>query len=447
MKKKISAVFGGVLFRIILYVLFVIFSIAGIIATDQYLHKKMLDVNNLTANEASKMRLNDILKHELDHVHLLLLGYLSLDGFSQMDSQEKMMRQSLAHAADVLSVLGDGGVFAPADLSYSKQKGEVASPLLIKMKTSFTDIYDMVEDFRNAKTDMLIAEKNGSEPDTERAAVAVSRLNDLFVRVNKLSADLYEEMAFSQKSTKEESAQLLNRLNILKLRADMVFAVLLTVSGLLVIISTYKAVSSGRQNAASQSNQIETLRETVRKLKDELHLEVHIREQKERESEAKAKFLTDVIESLAHPFYVIDADTYEIILANNAAYEVIGSRGATCYELTHHSNHPCDGIDHPCPLKSVKDTGCPTVVEHVHTVKGGENRYYEVHGYPVRNGEGQIVQMIEYSLDITDKKDTEFALINFNTHLEEKIAEVAMKLQEETKLRQKAEERLKKYEK
>ncbi len=118
-------------------------------------------------------------------------------------------------------------------------------------------------------------------------------------------------------------------------------------------------VVKSRAEVSEELNRVNSSQEELIKQRTmELETEVRIRKQKELESVSKARFLMDVIESLEHPFYVIDVETYEIELANNAAYDVIGNRGSTCYELTHHSNHPCDGLDHPCPLKKSYRNRC-----------------------------------------------------------------------------------------
>jgi PAS domain S-box-containing protein len=113
-------------------------------------------------------------------------------------------------------------------------------------------------------------------------------------------------------------------------------------------------------------------------------------------------FLERVIESLTHPFYVIDAEDYSIKIANNAAG--IGSTGIkTCYSLTHQRSTPCTGDGHPCPLAEVKRTKNPVVMEHTHYDNQGNIRFHKVHGYPIFDIHGNVVQMIEYNLDITDQ--------------------------------------------
>jgi PAS domain S-box-containing protein len=49
-------------------------------------------------------------------------------------------------------------------------------------------------------------------------------------------------------------------------------------------------------------------------------------------------------------------------------------------------------------------------VEHIHYDADGNTRNIEVHGYPIFDEKGNVVQMIEYSLDITERKRTEEAL-------------------------------------
>ncbi len=108
--------------------------------------------------------------------------------------------------------------------------------------------------------------------------------------------------------------------------------------------------------------------------------------------------------ALTYPFYIIDANDYSIQAANPAALES-GAKGATtCYALTHHEDAPCLSTEHPCPLKQVIKTKQPFIVEHIHLDRDGRPRNMEVHGYPIQDDDGNVVQMIEYSLDITERK-------------------------------------------
>jgi len=85
------------------------------------------------------------------------------------------------------------------------------------------------------------------------------------------------------------------------------------------------------------------------------------------------------------------------------------SKKPTCYAITHKRNKPCAG-KHICPLEEVNKTKKPVTVEHIHYDIDGNVRYVDVHGFPIFDGEGNVVQMIEYTLDITSRKRAEETL-------------------------------------
>ncbi len=121
--------------------------------------------------------------------------------------------------------------------------------------------------------------------------------------------------------------------------------------------------------------------------------------------------LTTVIEALPHPFYIVDTDTHEILVANAAAMK--GQPllpGLTCHKLTHLQNEPCNSADDPCPMETVRLTKEPTVVEHTHYLPDGSTGIFEVHGYPILDDSGNLTQMIEYSLNITERRQMEIEL-------------------------------------
>jgi PAS domain S-box-containing protein len=140
-------------------------------------------------------------------------------------------------------------------------------------------------------------------------------------------------------------------------------------------------------------------------------LDVTTLHQSETEICSRNKFLGNVIESLPHPFYVLDAETYIIKMANSAAKLGPLSPQTTCHALTHRRPSPCTEPEHTCPLAVVKRTGKPVTVEHVHYDRNGKARDYEVHGYPIFDDQGKVIQMIEYSLDITERKQMEKELL------------------------------------
>ena len=117
------------------------------------------------------------------------------------------------------------------------------------------------------------------------------------------------------------------------------------------------------------------------------------------------RFLERVIESLTDPFIVIDAYTRQVTLANKAALKERDLDHMTCHALLHDKETACD--ENECPLEKLKEIGKPVVMEHVSHRENGEPVFTEVSGYPIFDDDGHIVQMVEYCIDITERKCSE----------------------------------------
>ena len=128
-------------------------------------------------------------------------------------------------------------------------------------------------------------------------------------------------------------------------------------------------------------------------------------------SEEQGRFITSALDALSHPFYVVDVATYEVLIYNKASGFLDRNGKTTCYQLTHNRDEPCSGADHPCPIQEIKKTGKPVVLEHIHHNADGTTSYVEVHSYPCFDSNGKFEHMIEYLLDITDRKAFERDLV------------------------------------
>ncbi|MBI4962369.1 MAG: PAS domain S-box protein [Desulfomonile tiedjei] len=157
-----------------------------------------------------------------------------------------------------------------------------------------------------------------------------------------------------------------------------------------------------------------------------LAIDRDITQQKKAENRIleQRKFLNDLLESVTHPFYVIDPKDYRVIMSNSAARRVFASKGTACYALTHGREEPCNTSKHPCPLEIVKKTGKPATVEHVHYNGNGEAKNVELHAYPVFDGTGEVTHVIEYAIDITERRATEEERLRLVTAIEQSVETV-----------------------
>ncbi len=121
-------------------------------------------------------------------------------------------------------------------------------------------------------------------------------------------------------------------------------------------------------------------------------------------SKSSQRLYEQALESLTHPFYIIDPDEYTVLLDNASPGLKPPEDSPKCYTLSHGRSSPCSQSGEACPLEIIKQTKQPVVVEHIHFDKDGEPKHFEIHGYPVLDRDNNLSSVIEYWLDITDRK-------------------------------------------
>jgi PAS domain S-box-containing protein len=129
--------------------------------------------------------------------------------------------------------------------------------------------------------------------------------------------------------------------------------------------------------------------------------------QMQNELEATRAFLQSIIDGVTESIMVIDRD-YRIRLINKAASELHAvalplTNSHHCYKISHHSNEPCHGEEHPCPLKRVLQTKEPATLIHRHKRADGSEYAVEIGASPIIGNDGEVTGIIEVGRDITEK--------------------------------------------
>lgn len=152
---------------------------------------------------------------------------------------------------------------------------------------------------------------------------------------------------------------------------------------------------------------------------DEMALQARAEERDRMEQAAREQneFLETVIQSLVHPFYVIAAHDYTILLANAAAGREIIPAVSTCYELVHGNPKPCSELGTACPLEMARSTGKPATAVHTHHDSLGNPRQVQVYATPLLDAQNHVSRVIEYYLDITERTKAEEDLASANERL------------------------------
>ncbi len=122
-----------------------------------------------------------------------------------------------------------------------------------------------------------------------------------------------------------------------------------------------------------------------------------------------------ILDGINESIAIINVRDFAIVTANKVFIRETGLPedeviGRPCYAVTHQLAAPCAGPEHACPIREVLATGRHAVAEHVHYDAQGKRFYVEISVSPVKDGAGQVVQVIHVSRDITGKKELEISL-------------------------------------
>ncbi len=135
------------------------------------------------------------------------------------------------------------------------------------------------------------------------------------------------------------------------------------------------------------------------------HLEERVLE-RTAELDAERSFLQTVIDGVTDPLMVVGLDC-QVLRMNEAARHQVSvdsanEQGGLCHKVSHHSDQPCSGLDHPCPLIEVRKFDRPVSVLHKHQNADGEKRIFQLSASPFHDQNGKLIGIIEGSRDVTE---------------------------------------------
>ncbi len=157
-----------------------------------------------------------------------------------------------------------------------------------------------------------------------------------------------------------------------------------------------------------------------------LKYEIAERKRTERKLKRSWDFVQTIMDNMADPMLVINVSDYKVQMANGAARKHLKGNdpvamSLTCYQAIHNRDTPCSDQDEPCPLRQVIDTKEPARVMHVHHDEAGDELFVDIVVTPIFDKNGEVIQIIESSRDITEIKKTEKALRETSDYLEKLI--------------------------
>jgi len=136
----------------------------------------------------------------------------------------------------------------------------------------------------------------------------------------------------------------------------------------------------------------------------------------------RVQMLETVLDELAEPISVIDAD-YRVNYMNRAARELFSHNTdflglSLCHQISHRRSTPCSGVDHPCPVTRVRETGCSVRVLHEHYDGQGAKRVVEIIASPLRGRDEDFCGIIESQRDVTARERANEKIKRYAVELE-----------------------------
>ena len=157
---------------------------------------------------------------------------------------------------------------------------------------------------------------------------------------------------------------------------------------------------------------LEEANANVEKAYGKLQDDIINREKAEEALKRSYNFVKAVLDSISDAISIIDIHNLKIVGANKAFLNEFDIQekdaiGKTCYEITHRRSGICAPPEDACPLMETIKTGKHALFEHEHHGNHGEIIYAEVSTAPIKNEDGEIIQAIHISRDITERKRME----------------------------------------
>ncbi len=134
--------------------------------------------------------------------------------------------------------------------------------------------------------------------------------------------------------------------------------------------------------------------------------------------------LQAIIDSVDDELIVIDRDLC-VTQVNEAVLKRHGIKrseaiGQPCYRISHGLSEPCRPPACECPVAVVWESGKSVRLSHIHDYNIGdqtEKRHVDIIASPVKDGQGNIVEVVEVMRDVTEARRLEQQIMETNQNL------------------------------
>ena len=282
----------------------------------------------------------------------------------------------------------------------------------------------LIGDYRKALS-QVVTSSNSPQIDSLKVN-AVDIGNDILVKFEDMSAQASSKLEFMNR----DATQKIKReglIHVALLILTFVLAVLVAVSltrsiikPINTLVNATRMISGGdlgfmitdkdKAEFGELDSHFNAMSLSLKSGYTKLEQEIVEREQTEETLKKSEAFLNTIFDSIQDPFCIIDRD-YRIVWANEAYAQMRRKKlsdliGKTCYEALLKRSSVCD----ECVVQKTFVSGKPCAKEKMADVFDGVQTWSAIYTYPILDSEGKVSHVIEYTQDITERKQAEEAL-------------------------------------
>lgn len=356
----------NIIAQIVLLLSAVLLVFSGLKIENHLMVKEISYLQRLVWNEIAKVELSHEVQKNLLFIHNELNGLAKANTVAEIDHALSALVRLRTQTNGALEIIEQGGTWTysfPVNfggeesisrpLKYVNHQKDQVNLQVIELRAKLVELDDLVAELNTLveRKVELFSDRNDSDIDASIRKIHhyTKGIEPFFVRIlensNRIYYESWQEMERLRQIYTQTSRDYASRKNRVRLAA-VIFILAL---GIIIIRSSRQLLAERDQYQRQLLDSKENLELIVQKRTAELENEVREREQAQAQLSQQADFLYNSIESLSHPFYVIDAQTYQVVLANRAASEMCDSRtdpdngSLCCYMLSHGQHTPCGG--------------------------------------------------------------------------------------------------------
>ncbi len=385
LKKKTS----NVLVYLGLWVAVFVLGIMAVVALRLMFERATDGLSDLAANEKVRLAIGNHIASEINDMESLFFQLAPVSGLYDLNIYAERIHKLIGHINGDVRILEQGGVFESRTL--------LNTPMADVMRTRLSYKPDANEHYILAAIELK------------------PQLYEIEKRMNSLVKLLEERARLRRQEDSEGYFKLVRVIQLNLRRAIPLFHRLKETANNIIFESVSKLEDVETVIAAKkrQYRMIEAamyaglvllfgLFSTLISFK----IKQVIKKEKESDAELKkaGEFLNTILESLKHPFRVVDLKSKEIEISNAAAKtDSLLTCQMKCEDSLTNSELWCSANNCSSVLEEVKKSG--KSLKFVETTRqDGSRRFLEYRAFPVIDEIGSIKKLIEYWMDVTDQK-------------------------------------------